>query len=692
MVGLILFAADDRVPARLPRARALPLHDRRWSASSCCCCRACPASAQQVNGAYLASSSARSLPAGRVREDRDHHLPRRATCATRARCSCRARGAILGITLPPLQALRAAARGLGRGDADAGLHPRPRLVADVLRRVPGAALRGDQPAVVRARRAGRCSRLGAWFFGTHVAARARPRRRLAAPVPPALDDQAAAATRSRSRCSRRPTAGCSAPASAQALLQPSGGATLIPAPQTDLIYAVIVNELGLFGACGLLLVYLLFAERGFKTAMLARDWFSKLLATGLIAVFALQVFVIVGGVTRVIPLTGVTLPFVSYGGSSIVANFVLLALLLIVSDQARRPAAGPTGGGAGEQPDRPPLRARRGAVRAARRLHVALDRVRRAGAAREPGTTAARCSRSSASSAGSSAPTTAPCWPRSRAARAGRATRAAIRRTPVRARGRLLVDRPRARRASSDSYNDALSGRETTAIGAISTSCSASSEEGDDLHTTLDAGRPEGGARGARRPRGRGRGARLRPGEVRVMAATPATTRTTRRTRSTVQPRDAGPLPAGLDVQGRDRRRGARHRPLHADLDARRHERQDDLRRAAVELRRRGLRPVDLTTALTHSVNTVWAQVGEKLGKAHDGRLHAQVRLLRGPADGLPGPPDAPQRRVPQRQAAAAGRRSSSTSAAWRSGRTSCWSRRCRWRRWRRRSPTAACG
>ena len=89
----------------------------------------------------------------------------------------------------------------------------------------------------------------------------------------------------------------------------------------------------------MLLAYLLFVARGFKTALVASDGFSKLLATGLTAVFALQVFVIVGGVTRVIPLTGVTLPFISYGGSSIVANFVLLALLLIVSDHARREPA-----------------------------------------------------------------------------------------------------------------------------------------------------------------------------------------------------------------------------------------------------------------------------------------------------------------------------------------------------------------
>ena len=90
------------------------------------------------------------------------------------------------------------------------------------------------------------------------------------------------------------------------------------------------------------------SRAGSRPRVLARDSFSTLLAVGLTRVFALQVFVIVGGVTRVIPLTGVTLPFISYGGSSIVANFVLLALLLLVSDRARRPAR--------ERPDRPPVR------------------------------------------------------------------------------------------------------------------------------------------------------------------------------------------------------------------------------------------------------------------------------------------------------------------------------------------------
>jgi cell division protein FtsW (lipid II flippase) len=130
----------------------------------------------------------------------------------------------------------------------------------------------------------------------------------------------------------------------EALITQAGGQTIVPAPRTDLIYAVIVNEVGLFGGAAILAIGLLFAARGFKTATLASDGFAKLLATGLTAVFALQIFVIVGGVTKVIPLTGVTLPFVSYGGSSIVANFVLLALLLIVSDRARRDPLADRGG------------------------------------------------------------------------------------------------------------------------------------------------------------------------------------------------------------------------------------------------------------------------------------------------------------------------------------------------------------
>jgi cell division protein FtsW (lipid II flippase) len=117
--------------------------------------------------------------------------------------------------------------------------------------------------------------------------------------------------------------------------------SILPAPHTDEIYALIVSELGLFGGAALVVIYALIAARGLKTAVMARDGFSKLLAAGLTAVFALQAVVIIGGVVRLIPLTGVTLPFVSFGGSSVIANMVLLGLLLMISNDARRPAAPP---------------------------------------------------------------------------------------------------------------------------------------------------------------------------------------------------------------------------------------------------------------------------------------------------------------------------------------------------------------
>ena len=112
------------------------------------------------------------------------------------------------------------------------------------------------------------------------------------------------------------------------------GHQLIPYVKSDFIYSALAQELGLIGASALLLVFMLFVARGMKIALLADDGFSKLLAVGLTFSFALQTFIIVGGVLRLIPLTGITLPFVSYGGSSIVANFLALALLLLVSDRA----------------------------------------------------------------------------------------------------------------------------------------------------------------------------------------------------------------------------------------------------------------------------------------------------------------------------------------------------------------------
>jgi cell division protein FtsW (lipid II flippase) len=111
----------------------------------------------------------------------------------------------------------------------------------------------------------------------------------------------------------------------------------VPYAESDFILAAIGEELGLTAVMAVVLCYGLIVERALRTAVICRDGFGKLLATGLGVVFAIQVFVVVGGVTGLIPLTGLTTPFLSYGGSSLVANWVIVALLLRVSDQARRP-------------------------------------------------------------------------------------------------------------------------------------------------------------------------------------------------------------------------------------------------------------------------------------------------------------------------------------------------------------------
>ncbi len=117
------------------------------------------------------------------------------------------------------------------------------------------------------------------------------------------------------------------------------GQQVVPDLNTDFIYSALAQGLGLVGAAALLLLYMAFVLRGFRIALAASDGFSKLLAAGLSFGFAFQTFVIVGGITRVIPLTGITLPFVSYGGSSVVANFLLVAGLLLISHRANRQQA-----------------------------------------------------------------------------------------------------------------------------------------------------------------------------------------------------------------------------------------------------------------------------------------------------------------------------------------------------------------
>jgi len=114
-----------------------------------------------------------------------------------------------------------------------------------------------------------------------------------------------------------------------------GSPQRIPAVSTDFIFAAIGEELGLLGTVAILIAFLLMVGAGLRVAMRVESPFEKLLAAGLTAIIGLQTFIILGGVTRLVPLTGITLPFVSYGGSSLISNYILLALLLRISDDSR---------------------------------------------------------------------------------------------------------------------------------------------------------------------------------------------------------------------------------------------------------------------------------------------------------------------------------------------------------------------
>ena len=139
-----------------------------------------------------------------------------------------------------------------------------------------------------------------------------------------------------------------------------GNPNQVPEAQNDFIFASIGEELGLMGASAILMSYMLIVGAGLRTALRTERTFEKLLAVGLTTIIGVQAFIIIGGVIKVVPLTGITLPFVSYGGSSLLANYILLALLIRVSDSAARRL--------GEMPDEPTTGERWAAWRLRRRV------------------------------------------------------------------------------------------------------------------------------------------------------------------------------------------------------------------------------------------------------------------------------------------------------------------------------------
>ena len=244
---------------------------------------------------------------------------------------------------------------------------RPGLVVPLLRPVHRDAVGGDGPGLLPGPGRRRCSRFGSFVRPQGHRPRQDPGPGLARPVAPRLHHRA---TRSSRAGSPSPPAGCSGRARAEQRQPPPGGVD-----RPDLRGHRRRARSGrrrpplLFG-------YLLMVGTGLRIAMRCDRPFEKLLATGLSLILGVQTFVIVGGVTRLIPLTGITLPFVSYGGSSLIANYILLALLLRISHDTETPtpvqtgAARPRCGRRRHEPADPPPRPRhhgpvRGPVRAA---------------------------------------------------------------------------------------------------------------------------------------------------------------------------------------------------------------------------------------------------------------------------------------------------------------------------------------
>ena len=531
-------------------------------------------------------------PARRVREAPADRLPRRLPARE-------ARGAGAGASQGP----GAAAPDLGRGHARPAGDERPRERAPLLRDLPGHDLRRHGPRPLR--RLGAGAVRGRRDRGLQVGARAACTSGSTPGSTPSTT-----CTRSPTRpcraCTRSPTAQFGGTGFGKGTFAGTSGNVLIPDLKTDMIYAALGQELGLIGISAFLLVYMVFALRGFRIAMMAEDGFSKLLALGLTFGFAFQAFIIVGGVVRIIPLTGITLPFVSYGGSSIVSNFVMLALLLLVSEP--RPVED-----ARERPNPQGRRRRHRAARGARaRDHVLAD----LGAGRARG---AEGQRDPARRPVQDRPRRHPRLER-RGARAQprpEEERQHLLPAPLsdreagRRRRRLLDPGPLARRARALAERLPDLVQHGPAHRPRPDAELARGQDGEgQFRRAHAASRPAvPGAEGARLSVRRGRRARrqdregARDGDLADLQPEPGReplrpdrqdARAVRGPGAAPQPRHVGPLPAGLVLQARDRRGCARLGPVHALLDVRRPGLLHRVRQEGQQLRRperpRGLR------------------------------------------------------------------------------------------------------